>query len=70
MEFPAVLMAFLAYCAMFEAIVSQISLVLVLTGIAHLSRDMLQNGILHRCACVTPSAKGCEAKNLLQAPKP
>ena len=27
-------------------------------GIAQLSRDMLQNGVSHRCACVKLSAKG------------
>ena len=31
---------------------------LFLWGIAQLSRDMLQNGVSHRCACVKLSAKG------------
>ena len=39
------------------AIVFQNSCVLV-GGLAHLSRDALQNGISHSCACVKISAKG------------
>ena len=31
---------------------------LVLWGIAQLSRDMLQNGVSHRCACVKQRTKG------------
>ena len=31
---------------------------LLLWGIAQLSRDMLQNGVSHRCACVKLSTKG------------
>ena len=39
--------------------VSQNSFVLVLVGgIAQSSRDTLQNGVSHRCACVNLSAKG------------
>ena len=44
------------------AIVSQNAFVLVFVGgggaIAQLSRDMLQNGVSHRCACVKLSTKG------------
>ena len=30
----------------------------ILWGITQLSRDMLQNGVSHRCACVKLSTKG------------
>ena len=43
---------------MLAAIVSQNSFVLVFAGgIAQLSRDTLQNGVSHRCACVKLSTK-------------
>ena len=42
---------YFSYRAILVAIVSQ-------TSIAHLSRDMLQNGVSHRCAFVKLSAKG------------
>ena len=44
---------YFSYRAILVAIVSQKLLVLVFFGgIAYLSRDMLQNGVSHRCACV------------------
>ena len=49
---------YFSYLAIFVAIVSQNSFVLVLWGIAQLSCDTLQNGLSHRCACVKLSAKG------------
>ena len=62
---------YLSYRAMLVAIVSQNSFVLVFMGhraiivryvakwgIAQLSRDTLQNGVSHRCACVKLSAWG------------
>ena len=39
-------------------IVSQNVFVLVFMGIAQYLRDMLQNGVSHRCACVKLSTKG------------
>ena len=51
--------AILSYRAILAAIVSQNSFVLVFVGgTAQLSRDMLQNGVSHRCACVKLSTKG------------
>ena len=49
---------YFSYRAILAAIVSQNSCVLVFMGIAQLSRDMLQNGVSHRCACVKLIAKG------------
>ena len=49
---------YFSYRAILVAIVSQKYFVLVLWGIAQLSRDTLQNGVSHRCACVKLSAKG------------
>ena len=49
---------YFSYRALLLAIVSQNPFVLVLWGIAHLSRDTLQNGVSHRCAYVKRSAKG------------
>ena len=50
-----------AHCAMLLAIASLNSFVLVLMGIgriAHLSRNMLQNGVSHRCVCVKLTTQG------------
>ena len=51
-----------SYRAILAAIVSQNSFVLVFVGggggIAQLSRDILQNGVSHRCAFVKLSTKG------------
>ena len=50
---------YFSYRAIPVAIVSQNVFVLVfLWGIAQLSRDTLQNGVSHRCACVKLSTKG------------
>ena len=49
---------YFSYRAILVAILSQNSFVFVLWGIAQISRDMLQNGVSHRCACVKQSAKG------------
>ena len=49
---------YFSYRAILVAIVSQNLFVLVFMGIAQLSRDMLQNGVSHRCAYVKLSAKG------------
>ena len=49
---------YFSYRAMLVAIVSQNYLVLVLWGIAQISRNMLQNGVSRRCACVKISTKG------------
>ena len=63
-DFPFLLQDFEAhqqyssYRAIHVAIISQNSCVLVFLGaIAQLSRDMLQNGVPHRCACVELSTK-------------
>ena len=49
---------YFSYRAILVAIVSQNFIVLVFMGYRTLSRDMLQNGVSHRCACVEVSAKG------------
>ena len=49
---------YFSYHAILVAIVSQNFFVLVLWGIAQLSRDTLQNRVLHRYACVKLSTKG------------
>ena len=49
---------YFSYHAMLAAIVSQNSFAFVFVGIAQLLRDMLQNGVSHRCAYVKLSTKG------------
>ena len=50
---------YFSYRAILVAMVSQNYLALAFVGYrAIIVRDMLQNGVSHRCACVSPSAKG------------
>ena len=49
---------YLSYRAILAAIVSQMFSCLFSWGIAQVSRDMLQNGVSDRCACVKLSTKG------------
>ena len=49
---------YFSYRAILATIVAQNYFVHAFVGITHLSRDMVQKGVSHRCACVKLSTNG------------